>query len=391
MIKGLTLSAFYMGALAAFVGYAASFAIVLAGLKAMGATEAQAAAGLFFATIGMGVCSIWLPLATRTPAAVAWSTPGAAFLAVSAVLPGGFAEAVGAMIVCALLIIATGLIPVLARAVSSIPKPIASGLLAGVLLQLCITPALALGSLPFMTLPIIVAWAIGLSWNRLMAMPLAVLAFLIVLYFSVEPPSANQASVGDWWPKLNPVSPSFSLTSIISIAIPLYLVTMAGQNIPGFAVLALNNYTVKRPFLIRSTGLASLVIAPFGAIPVNMSAITASMMAGEDAGHDPNGRYWAAVVSGICYITLAFAAAAVTSLTTIAPTALITALAGLALIPAFVASAKAAFEDDKQQEAPALTLLIAGSGMSLFGVTGAVWGIAVGILIWLLKVSMNRL
>ena len=141
MIRDISLPAIYMGLLAAFVGYSASFAIVLAGVTAMGASDGQAATSLFFATIGMGVCSIWLPMVTRIPAAVAWSTPGAAFLAATAVLPGGFDEAVGAMICCAGLILLTGFVPVLGRVVSGIPKPIANGLLAGVLLKLCLAPA----------------------------------------------------------------------------------------------------------------------------------------------------------------------------------------------------------------------------------------------------------
>ncbi|MEM8595709.1 MAG: benzoate/H(+) symporter BenE family transporter [Pseudomonadota bacterium] len=389
-MKGPTPSALYMGVLAAFVGYSASFAIVLAGLTAMGATEAQAATGLFFATIGMGVCSIWLPFVTRTPAAVAWSTPGAAFLAASAVLPGGFGEAVGAMIVCAVLIVLTGIIPALARAVAAIPKPIASALLAGVLLKLCFAPALALGSLPLLVLPVLVAWMAGLAWNRLLAMPLSVIVLIAVLFFAIDPPDGAGAFAVDWRPDVQTVAPSFSLTSAISIALPLYLVTMAGQNIPGFAVLELNNYAVKRPFLIRSTGLVSLGIASFGAIPVNMSAITASMMAGDDAGRDPEGRYWAAMVSGICYVALAFAAGAVTSLASVAPPALITAVAGLALIPAFIAAITAAFSKTDQLEAPALTFLIAGSGMSLLGVSGAVWGIVAGSLIWLAKSVFKR-
>ena len=384
-MKGLTPSALYMGVLAAFVGYSASFAIVLAGLKSGGATEAQAATGLFFATIGMGLCSIWLPLVTRTPAAVAWSTPGAAFLAASAIPPGGFAEVVGALLICAVLIVLTGVIPALARAVAAIPKPIANALLAGVLLNLCFAPALALGSIPLLTLPVLVAWAIGLTWNRLLAMPLAVAAFLVVLIFAIEPSAGADTTTVNWRPNLQPISPIFSLTSAISVALPLYLVTMAGQNIPGFAVLELNNYEVRRPFLIRSTGLVSLAIAPFGAITVNMSAITASMMAGEDAGQDPRGRYWAAVASGLCFVALAFAAGALTSLATLAPPALITAVAGLALIPAFVASITAAFGAADQLEAPALTFLIAASGTTLMGVSGAFWGRIAGGLIWMLK------
>ena len=390
MLRKSSISAVSMGLLAAFVGYAASFAIVLAGLTAMGADEGEAATGLFFATIGMGICSIWLPAVTRIPAAVAWSTPGAAFLAATATLPGGFAEAIGALIYCAGLIVLTGVVPAFGRIVAVIPKPIANGLLAGVLLKLCFAPALALGTIPFLVLPVLIAWLIGLTWNRLAAMPLAVIAFFVVLYVTVDVSGAEVQTNAVWVPALTPVTPIFTLQSFFSISLPLYLVTMAGQNIPGFAVLELNGYPVERQPLIRNTGLVSLAFAPFGSIPVNMSAITAAMMAGEDAGPDPALRYRAAISSGVVYVILAFAAVLVTSLANQAPLALITAVAGLALVPALVGSIAAAFSEPTNLEAPALTFLIAASGMTLFGISGAFWGVVVGATIWATKAIANR-
>lgn len=385
MIRELSTPAVYMGTLAALVGYSASFAIVLAGLTAMGATAAEAATGLFFATLGMGICSVWLPAVTRIPAAVAWSTPGAAFLASTAALPGGFAEAVGAIIGCAVLIVLTGVIPQLGRIVAGIPKPIANALLAGVLLKLCLAPALALGAIPLMVLPVLIAWLVGLAWNKLAAMPLAVAAFLVVLYFVINgsPPAEPEAAA--LFPEFAPVMPLFTFQAFVSVALPLYLVTMAGQNIPGFAVLELNGYSVERQSLLTKTGAVSLVFAPFGSIPLNMSAITAAMMCGEDAGRDPAFRYWAAIVSGIVYIILAFAAGIVVSLASLAPIALITAVAGLALIPALIGSVSAAFSVPDQLEAPAFTFLIAASGMTLLGVSGAFWGIVAGAIIWMAK------
>ncbi|WP_339912859.1 benzoate/H(+) symporter BenE family transporter, partial [Sulfitobacter litoralis] len=240
MFRDLSVPAVSMGLLAAFVGYSASFAIVLAGLTAMGATGAQATTGLFFATLGMGICSIWLPAVTRIPAAVAWSTPGAAFLATTAILPGGFAEAVGALIYCAGLIVLTGLVPALGRIVAAIPKPIANALLAGVLLKLCLAPALALGSIPLLVLPVLIAWLAGLTWNRLAAMPFAVIAFIVVLFFAVDTSSSPLQNDGGWLPTFALTAPFFTVQSFFSVALPLYLVTMAGQNIPGFAVLELN-------------------------------------------------------------------------------------------------------------------------------------------------------
>lgn len=383
MTRDLSGSAIYMGILAAFVGYSASFAIVLSGLSALGATPDQAATGLFFATLGMGLCSIWLPALTRTPSAVAWSTPGAAFLAGAATLPGGFAEAVGALIACGGLIVLTGFVPALGRLVAAIPKPVANALLAGVLLKLCLAPALALGTIPHLVAPLLLAWVVGLAWNRLAAMPLAVLSFLVILWLVVDPSASSGADPNaGLLPGLHPLMPVFTLRAMVSLALPLYLVTMAGQNIPGFAVLELNGYAVPRQSLIRQTGLASLLIAPFGAIPVNMSAITAAMMAGEDAGRDPATRYWAAIVSGLVYTGLAFLADPVSRLTSIAPAELIISVAGLALIPALVGSLRAAFAEAAEIEAPALTFVIAGSGMSLWGISGAFWGVLIGTAIW---------
>ncbi len=385
LIQEISLPAIGMGLLAAFVGYTASFAIVLAGLTSVGATEAQAATGLFFATLGMGICSIWLPSITRTPAAVAWSTPGAAFLASTSVLPGGFAEAVGALICCAVLIVVTGFVPIIGRAVAAIPKPLANALLAGVLLKLCLAPALALGVIPLLVVPVLLAWIAGLMWHRLSAMPLAVMAFLAVLLFTVDWANSPGLFGENWLPSMAPLAPEFTLRGFISLALPLYLITMAGQNIPGFAVLELNRYSVERQPLIRKTGLVSLAIAPFGAIPVNMSAITAAMMCGDDAGRDPSRRYWAAIVSGMAHITLALLATPVAIIAGLAPSELIVAVAGLALIPALVASLSAAFADPSRIDAPALTFLIAASGMTLFGVSGAFWGLVVGVILWLLK------
>jgi len=336
MIQDISLRAVGMGLLAAFVGYASSFAIVLAGLTASGASTNQAATGLFFATIGMGVCGAWLSLKTRTPAAVAWSTPGAAFLASSAALPGGFAEASGAFLCTAALIIVTGFVPTLSRLVGAIPKPVASALLAGVLLNLCFAPALGLGTIPQFVLPVLMAWLLGLYWHKLAAMPCAVLAMVIILMFTNNT-DATLTTNTPWLPLLAPITPIFTVSALVSISIPLYLVTMAGQNIPGFTLLELNSYKVDRPALLQRTGFVSLLIAVFGSIPVNMSAITAALMCSEDAGEDPSQRYWAAVTCGAGHVILAFASGLIITFATQAPPGLITAVAGLALIPALAA------------------------------------------------------
>jgi len=251
-----------------------------------------------------------------------------------------------------------------------------------------------MGSVPLLFLPVFAAWLIGLLWHRLAAMPFALIAFVAVLVYTVNTGETTQAQLltndSPLLSGLSPVIPQFSLTAIISVAIPLYLITMAGQNIPGFAVLELNGFKVNRQPLLMTTGFASLLIAPFGSVPVNMSAITAAMMCGEDVGPDPGKRYQAALTCGLIFVVFAFAAGALTQLAVSAPTELIVAVAGLALLPALAASLTAAFSDSSQIEAPALTFLIAASGMTLFGIGGAFWGVMTGVIVWWLKYLKNR-
>lgn len=392
MFKFFPPAALSMGLLAAFTGYAASFTIVLAGLNAMGASAAQAATGLFFATLGMGVCSIWLPLLTRVPSAVAWSTPGAAFLASSAAPEGGFAAATGAFLIAAVMIVATGLVPALGRIIAGIPKPMAAALLAGVLVNLCIAPAIALGEMPLAAAIILGAWAVGHALHRMAAIPFALLALVAVV--AVLPTGAVTVTAGmdraHWLPALAPIWPQFALQDVLSLAVPLYLVTMAGQNIPGFAVLNLNGYAVDQGQMLRNTGFASVLIAPFGSIPVNMSAITAAMMAGDDAGSDASKRYIAGVVSGMAYIGLALAAGAITTLTTLAPMVLLTAVAGLALLPALGAALRGATEAPQQMEAPVLTFVLTAGGVTILGLSGAFWGVLAGTALWQLKARRQQ-
>ncbi|MEM1364742.1 MAG: benzoate/H(+) symporter BenE family transporter [Pseudomonadota bacterium] len=383
MLRDFSISALSTGLLAAFVGFSSSFAIVLAGLTAVGATDAQAASGLMFASIAMGLCSIWFAIATRTPAAVAWSTPGAAFLAASPILAGGFAEAVGALILCAAAIVLTGIVPALAKAVAAIPKPIASALLAGVIFKLCLFPALALGEIPSLVLPVLCAWGLGLMLHRLAAVPMAVAAFILVLIFAVPAPEGTGAQLAAALvPQPEFVMPVFNWGSALSVALPLYLVTMAGQNIPGFTVLELHGYAADRSRLLRRTGMASLVTAPFGAIPVNMSAITAAMMSGEDANPDQAKRYWSTIVCGTCYVLLGVLGGFVTAAVSFAPTLLVTSVAGLALFPALIASLKSAFEDKIGLEPPAATFILTASSMSLLGISSAFWGLLAGGVLW---------
>ncbi len=381
-----------MGLLTAFVGFASSFAVVLHGLTGVGATEAQAASGLMALSVSMGVCAIVLSLTTRLPVSIAWSTPGAALLASSGAVAGGFNTAVGGFLICGALIVIAGLWKPLGRAVAAIPAALANAMLAGVLIGLCFAPVKAIAFNPLLGLPIVAAWVVVGSINRLFAVPAALLAFVLVLAFGVEMPADAMARLSATLvPHIEWVTPAFTVAGLVSIALPLFIVTMASQNIPGIAVLKVNGYEPQPGPLFATTGVFSILSAPFGGHAVNLAAITAAMCAGEDAHRDPARRYWSAIVAGAGYIIFGLLAATVTAFVSLAPPILIQAVAGLALISAFAGSAMAAFKEADGREAAAVTFLVTASGVSFAGVSGAFWGLlAGGLMLALARFTQSR-
>jgi len=359
--------------LAAFVGFASSFAVVLKGLTSVGASPAQAASGLMALAVAMGACAIVLSLWYRQPISIAWSTPGGALLASSAMPDGGFQAAVGAFLLSGALIVIAGLWRPLGRAVAAIPPSLANAMLAGVLLSLCLAPIHAVAVTPGLALPVILVWALVWRFRRLYAVPAAVA--LMVVLLALQGP-ANETV--DWLAAPVLVVPIWSTPAMIGLALPLFLVTMASQNIPGMAVLAVNGYTPPAGPLFRVTGLFTLLAAPFGGHAVNLAAITAALCAGPDAQSDPARRYWAAVVAGATYIVFGLLAGAATSLIAVSPPVLIEAIAGLALLGALGGALMGAMAEAEGREAALIAFLVTASGLSFFGVSGAFWGLLAG-------------
>jgi benzoate membrane transport protein len=363
------------GVLAAFVGFASSFAVIIQGLTGVGASQAEAASGLMALSIAMGICAIVLSLRSKLPISVAWSTPGAALLATTGPVPGGFAAAVGAFLVTGALIVIAGLWKPLGRAVAAIPPALANAMLAGVLLGLCLAPVRAVAELPALGLAIVVVWAVTAKINRLYAVPAAVLVAMALIAATT---SIAPEALGSLWPKPVLVTPSFSLAALVGIALPLFIVTMASQNIPGMAVLNANGYRPDAGRLFWSTGIFSLAAAPFGGHAVNLAAITAALCAGEDAHPDPKRRYWAAIVAGFVYILFGLMAGAATAFISASPPILIEAVAGLALLGAFGGALLGAVAEPRDREAAVITFLVTASGASFFGISGAFWGLVAG-------------
>ncbi|NRG18347.1 benzoate/H(+) symporter BenE family transporter [Rhizobiales bacterium] len=367
---------FSAGLLAAVVGFASSFAVVLQGLTSVGASPEQAASGLMALSISMGLGGIVLSLWHKMPISVAWSTPGAALLATAAAPAGGFPAAVGAFIVCACLIVASGLFKPFGRAVSAIPAPLANAMLAGVLLGLCLAPVEALANVPQLALPVILVWLVVSRINRLMAIPIAVVIAAVLIVMTTDGAKLDSTILS---PEVLLIAPVFSLDAAVGIALPLFVVTMASQNIPGMAVLNANGYRPAPQRLFWSTGLFSFLSAPFGGHAVNLAAITAALCANPDADPNPKRRYWAVIFAGIFYCLFGLLAGMATSLATAAPPVLIEAVAGLALLGSLAAATSAALADEDMREAAIVTFLVTASGTSFFGVSGAFWGLLAGL------------
>ena len=371
---GFSVQALAAGLLAAFVGFSSS-PVIIAGLTGVGASQAEAASGLMALSISMGVCAIVLSLRSKQPISIAWSTPGGARRATAGAVEGGFAAAVGAFIVTAVLIILAGLWKPLGRWVAAIPAPIANALLAGVLLGLCLAPVKAVATYPLLGLVIIAVWAVVFVFRRLYAVPVAVVVTAVLVAATTD---LTGLGLGALRPEAVLVVPVFNLGAVVGIALPLFIVTMASQNITGIAVLNANGYRPAPGPLFTVTGVFSLFSAPFGGHAVNLAAITAALCAGEDAHPDPKRRYWAAVIAGATYILLGLCAGAAVAFISASPPILIQAVAGLALVGAFGSALMGAVSAPQDREAAVLTFLVTASGLTFFGISGAFWGLIAG-------------
>lgn len=373
------------GLLTALVGFASSFAVVLAGLQAVGASPEQAASGLIALCAGQGVLMLVLAWRARTPLSFAWSTPGAALLVSTGMPESGFPEAVGAFLVVALLIAAAGLWRAFGRAVEAIPTSLASAMLAGVLLDLCLAPVRALEAMPWQAAAIIGVWAVTWRLARLYAVMAAVGVAGVVIALSTPLPAGTFDAA---WPSPIAVTPSLSLDTVIGIALPLFLVTMASQNIPGLAVLNANGYRPAAAPLFVWTGGASVATALFGGHMLNLAAITAALCAGPDAHPDPKKRYVASLTAGASYLVIALLAGVAAAFATASPPLLIQTVAGLALLASVAGAAQAALAKPDEHVPAIVTFVTTASGLSILGIGAAFWGlIAGGIMLGLMRIG----
>ncbi|MGE0332323.1 MAG: benzoate/H(+) symporter BenE family transporter [Ramlibacter sp.] len=374
--KDLSLSAFTAGFVAVLVGFTSSVAIVFQAAQAFNATPELISSWMWALGLGMGLCTAIPSLVLRQPVMVAWSTPGAAVLA-TAGLAGGFsmAEAVGAFLVCGALITLAGVTGWFERVMNRIPMAIASALLAGVLARFGLQAFAAAQTALALVLLMLGTYLLGKRWAPRYAV-------VLTLAVAVVHAAASGSMV---WSRVTldfavPVftAPSFSLGAITSLALPLFVVTMASQNLPGVAAIRAAGYDMPISRLITVTGVAMLVLAPFGAFALCLSAITAAICMGREAHEDPARRYTAAASCGVLYVLIGIFGAAVTGLLTAFPKELVVAIAGLALLGTIGSGLAVALKDDSHREAALITFLVTLSGVSIAGIGSAFWGVVAG-------------
>ncbi|WP_238421856.1 benzoate/H(+) symporter BenE family transporter [Gordonia sp. 'Campus'] len=368
------------GVVTSLVGFTSSFVVVVTGLRAVGASPAQAASGLLALTVMFGLGTILLSLRTRRPVTLAWSTPGAALLAsMGTSYQGGWSAAVGAFLLVGVLVLATGLVPALGDLIGRIPTPIAQAMLAGVLLSLCLAPMKSLAVQPWSTLPILIVWLLAMRWLTRWALPLALATALIAIGVNLALDGYDGWATASWLPRLAWTTPSFDAAAVVGLAVPLYLVTMASQNVPGVAVLKSFGYeTPWRPAMFV-TGAGTVIGAPFGGHAINLAALSAALAAGPEAGADRSRRWIAGVATGSTSLVLAVLSGALVTITAIAPDGLLEAVAGLALLATFVAAITGAFDREELRIPAALTFVTAAAGVTFAGIGGAFWALVVGL------------
>mgnify|MGYP001155699114 FL=1 len=364
---------------AAIVGFGGTLAIVIAAAKAVGATQIETASWVTAICLAMAAESLWLSWRTKMPVITAWSTPGVALIAASS----GFSmpEAVGAFIVTAVLLIATGLFGPLTRLIARIPSSVASGMLAGIVVTFAINAAKAVPTDPWLILPLIVAFFVIRLFNPALSV-LAVLigggaaAFLTGRVGGLPTPELSTLTL---------VAPSFTAASIIGLALPLYLVTMASQNLSGLAVLRAAGYHPEPGPLIGVTGLFSLLSAPFGASTTNLAAISAAICTGPDVDPDPAQRWKTGPFYALAYLVFALFGASLVAIFAVLPQSLIVLVAGLALMAPLANALSIALKDEAERMPATVTFAVTASGMTLFGVGAAFWGLIAGLAVLFLE------
>ncbi|MFT4084760.1 MAG: benzoate/H(+) symporter BenE family transporter [Nocardioides sp.] len=376
--RPLDLQPMLAGLVTALVGFTSSYAVVLAGLRGVGASTEQAASGLLAVCLTQALGMLWLTHRYRIPLTLAWSTPGAAVLAGSGVPDGGWPAAVGAFGATGALILATALWPRLGALIALIPASLAQAMLAGVLLSLCIAPVTGVVDHPWLVGPPVLVWLVLVRLAPRWAVPAAFAVALATIGLDLATDGGWQGPV---LPHLELTTPRLSWGALVGIAIPLYVVTMASQNVPGVAVMSGYGYAVPWRSTMAVTGTGTMIGSVAGGHAINLAAITAALAASPDAHPDPARRWIAARTAAWAYLVLALLSTALTSLVSAAPTGVVQAVAGLGLFATLGSALAGALGAATGRESAVVTFLVAASGVTLAGVGAAFWALLAGLVV----------
>lgn len=375
LLKDLSLSAIAAGFVTVLVGFASSAVIVFQAAQSLGASPEEISSWMWALGLGMGLTCIGLSLRYRMPVVTAWSTPGAAMLISSAAgLP--LSDAIGAFLLSALLIVVSGFSGFFERMISRIPVSLASGMLAGVLLRFGIE---AFASMKTQLGMVLTMFAVYLLARRLLPRYAVILTLLVGIAFAGALGLLRVDGLTLQLAKPIFTTPTFSFAAIIGIALPLFIVTMASQNVPGVAVIRASGYPIPISPVVGWTGVVNLVLAPFGAFALNLAAITAAICMGREAHEDAARRYVAAIAAGVFYLIVGLFGATVAALFAAFPKELILAIAGIALLGTIGNSLAAALREEAEREPALVTFLVTASGLSLAGIGSAFWGLLAGV------------
>ena len=366
------------GFVASISGSAATFGIAIAGLVAMGASPDQTFTAIFVLLIAYGLLSTVLSYRYKMPISIVWSTPGAAFLAASAGLGLELNQAVGGFLLSGILLTLTGFWPFLAKLVTSIPTTIANAMLAGVLFTFVISTVVATVDYTALVLPIVLVWLILYRVAAVWASPIAIVMAFLLIGFGLD---SSWLDGVRFLPNFAVVVPAFDLVAMVSIGVPLYLITMASQNVPGIAIMKSFGYTVPIRATLGSTGIATIIAAFFGGFGMNLAAITAALNANEHAAKDPSRRWFASFSGGLVYLLFALGAGLFSAFVLEVPRELLLAVVGLALLPSFISAIGTSLEDKSTRLPAAITFLVGAAGISAFGIGGAFWALVAGLLV----------
>jgi len=381
LLRDLSVSAVAAGFVTVLVGFASSAAIVFQAAQSLGATADQISSWMWALGLGMGLTCIGLSLRYRVPVVTAWSTPGAAMLMSSAAgVP--LSDAVGAFVLSALLIAVAGFTGVFERMISRIPVSLASGMLGGVLLRFGLEAFQVMETQLGLGLVMLVVYVLA---RRLVPRYSVILTLLAGIAISAATGLLRVETLAVRWATPVWVEPTFSIAAVVGVALPLFIVTMASQNVPGVAVMRASGYSVPISPTIGWIGVTNVVFAPFGGFALNLAAITAAICMGREAHEDPDRRYVASVAAGVFYLFVGLLGATVAALFTAFPKELIVAIAGFALLGTIANSMAQALREESDREAALVTFLVTASGISLMGIGSAFWGLVAGsvtLLLW---------